>query len=109
MPKKHYWWSDLPGERYWCEITDRVSVGDDLLCPQLDEGGKPYWSYSLILLIRPGDLIFHYYTPKKAFVGASVATGTAIPDKMSWVPHGTVGRGKVVHAAERQASFCTGK
>ena len=103
MPKKHYWWSDLPGERYWCEITDRARVGDDLRCPQLDEGGKPYWSYSLILQIRPGDLIFHYYTPKKAFVGASVATGIAVPDKMSWTPHGTVGRGKAVHAAERQA------
>jgi Domain of unknown function (DUF3883) len=103
MSKKHYWWSDLPGERYWCEITDRVSVGDDLLCPQSDEGGKTYWSYSLILLIRPGDLIFHYYTPKKAFVGASLARGVAVPSKMSWVPHGTAGRGKAVHAAERPA------
>jgi hypothetical protein len=103
MSKKHYWWSDLPGERYWCEITDRVNVGDDLLCPQSHEGGKPYWSYSLILLICPGDLIFHYYTPKKAFVGASVATGVAVTDKMSWVPHGTVGRDKAVHAAERPA------
>jgi hypothetical protein len=27
MPRKHYWWSDLPGERYWCEITDRSKPG----------------------------------------------------------------------------------
>lgn len=103
MPRKHYWWADLPGERYWCEITDRSKPGDDLLCPQTQEGGKPYWSYSLILQIRPGDIIFHYYTPLKAFVGASVATGVALPDKMSWVPHGTVGRGKKEHAVSRPA------
>lgn len=103
MAKEHYWWSTLPGERYWCEITDRSNVGSDLLCPQSDESGKPYWSYSLILQIRPGDLVFHYYTPDKAFVGASVAKGVAVPDKMSWIPHGTVGRGKAVHAPDRPA------
>lgn len=92
MPRKHYWWSGIPAERYWCEITDREKPGDDLLCPQTQEGGNPYWSYSLILQIQPGDIVFHYYTPKKAFVGASVAAGVAVSDEMSWVAHGTSGR-----------------
>jgi sulfur transfer complex TusBCD TusB component (DsrH family) len=103
MAKSRFWWSNLPGERYWCEITDRDKVGDDLLCPQTDESGKPYWSYSLISEIRPGDLIFHYYTPQRAFVGASIAAGTALPDKMAWIPHGTVGRSRTSHAPSRPA------
>jgi len=82
----------MPAERYWCEITEREKPGDDLLCPQTQEGGKSYWSYSLILQIQPGDIVFHYHTPKKAFVGASVAAGVAVSDEMSWVAHGTVGR-----------------
>jgi len=82
MPKPRYWWSTLPGERYWCEITDRNKVGEDLICPQTNESGKSYWSYSLILDIRPGDVVFHYYTPAKAFVGASIATGTCVPQKL---------------------------
>ena len=101
--RKHYWWSDLPAERYWCDITDRDKPGDDLLCPQTQEGGKPYWSYSLILQIRPGDLIFHYHTPEKAFIGASVATGAAVPDQMSWVAHGRVGRRNSEYGAQRPA------
>jgi len=43
-----YWWENAPEERYWCEITDRHDVGADLKCPQADEAGKEYWSYSLI-------------------------------------------------------------
>lgn len=103
MTRKRYWWSDLPGERYWCEITDRDHPGDDLLCPQTQENGRPYWSYSLILQIRPGDVIYHYYTPTKTFVGASVAAGQVVLDKMSWVPHGTVGRKRGQRARLRPA------
>jgi hypothetical protein len=89
-----YWWEASPVERYWCEITDRDDLGGDLKCPQTSETGKEYWSYSLINLIEPGDIVFHYSTRSKAYVGASVA-GTPVEERpIVWAPHGTVGRGK---------------
>src|SRR6185437_13171125 len=59
--------------------------------------------YSLIQQIRPGDIVFHYHTPEKAFLGASVAIGTAVSDTMAWIPHGTAGRRKGEHAVARAA------
>jgi hypothetical protein len=43
-----YWWDAKPDERYWCEITDREDIGADLKCPQTNEAGGEYWSYSFI-------------------------------------------------------------
>src|SRR5262249_16370682 len=71
----HSWWAALPDERYWCEITDRPDIGADLKCPQTNEKGKPDPSYSLIRAVWPGDLVYHYSTRTKSFVGASVAGG----------------------------------
>lgn len=88
------WWSDRPDERYWCEITDRPDLGADLKCPQTDESGKPHWSYSLIREVRPGDIVFHYWKPKRAIVGGSVAGGPLEDRAIVWAPHGTVGRAK---------------
>src|SRR6266481_11199 len=85
------WWSESPGERYWCEVTDRSDVGANLWCPQRDESGKPYWSYSLIHSIAPGDMVFHYSTKGRSFVGASVAGGPVETRQIVWAPHGTVG------------------
>jgi len=79
------------------EITDRPDVGADLKCPQSDESGKPYWSYYLIRDIQPGDIIFHYWTPKRAFIGGSVAGGPLEERPINWVPHGTYGRERESH------------
>jgi hypothetical protein len=89
-----YWWADDPSERYWAEITDRDDLGADLKCPQADESGKSYWSYSLIHEVWPGDVVFHYSTKEKAFTGASVAGGPVEERPIIWTPHGTVGRSK---------------
>jgi hypothetical protein len=67
------WWDSNPEERYWCEITDRRDIGSDLKCPQTNEADRKYWSYSLINEVAPGDVVFHYWTRTKSFVGASVA------------------------------------
>jgi hypothetical protein len=48
-------------------------------------------------------VIYHYFTPDRAFVGASVATGSVYRDKISWAPHGTVGRSKTGPRQERPA------
>jgi len=89
-----YWWESLERERYWCEITDREDIGADLKCPQTNEAGKPYWSYSLIHAVWPGDVVFHYSTNAKAYLAASVAGGPLEERSIVWTPHGTVGRSK---------------
>jgi hypothetical protein len=88
-----YWWSGAGDERYWCEITDRPDLGADLKCPQVNERGDEYWSYSLIRQVAPGDIVFHYSTVDRGFVGGSVAGGPLEDRAISWTPHGTAGRG----------------
>ncbi len=87
MAKNQDWWTEDPKERYWCEITARKDIGGDLHCPQTDEKGKSYWSYSLIKQIRPGDLIYHYSISLKAFVGISRADGTFLETTTDWTSH----------------------
>lgn len=95
------WWDRLSNERYWCEVTDRGDVGQDLKAPQTDESGHKYWSYSLIGQVVPGDVVFHYSTRDKAFSGASVAGGPMEQRPIVWSPHGIVGRAKKSARAER--------
>ena len=99
MPKaapveKRHWWTGIPEESNWCEITDRADIGSDLHCPQADERGAFYWSYGLIREIWSGDIVFHYSTVAKAIVGASVAGAPVEERPIIWVPHVTVGRAK---------------
>ena len=75
MGSKKEWWEGIPRESYWCEITDRSDIGENLHAPQQDQNGKDYWSYSLVKSVKPGDIVFHYSTSSAAFVGASVAAG----------------------------------
>jgi hypothetical protein len=88
-----HWWDGAADERYWCEITDRKDIGADLKCPQTNEKGLEYWSYSLIRDIVAGDIVFHYSTVDRAFVAASVAGAPLESRPIVWVPHGTAGRG----------------
>jgi hypothetical protein len=64
------WWDGKPDERYWCEITGRDDIGANLRCPQTSDLGKPYWSYSLINQVKPGDIVFHYSKQKQCVIGA---------------------------------------
>ena len=101
--EKQPWWTLDPRETFWCEITDRDDVGVDLHCPQTDENGKPFWSYQIIHKLSPGDLVFHYYTPEKAFVGASIVAGPVRESSIVWAAHGTVGRSKKQTRGSRPA------
>jgi len=95
------WWDGLPSERYWCEVTDRRDIGSDLKAPQQNASGQDYWSYSLVADVLPGDIVFHYSTRLKAFVGASVAGGPMEQRPIVWAPHGTFGRAKNSGGQER--------
>lgn len=95
------WWDGLSNERYWCEVTDRKDVGSDLKAPREDEAGQDYWSYSLVKAVVPGDIVFHYSTRKRVFVGASVAGGPMEERPIIWTPHGTAGRSRDLVREER--------
>jgi len=64
-----WWWEASDEEKFWCEITDRRDIGSDLKCPQTDDAGRDYWSYFLIQAVWPGDIVFHYSTRTRPFVG----------------------------------------
>jgi hypothetical protein len=89
-----YWWETDPGERFWCEITGRDDIGADLKAPQTKENGQAYWSYALLNEIKPGEVVFHYSTPKNAFVGVSIAAGRVEERPIVWTPQGATGRAK---------------
>lgn len=95
------WWEELPNERYWCEVTDRQDVGADLKAPTHDEAGRQYWSYNLIKDVHSGDIVFHYSTNDKAFIGASVAGSPMEERPIVWSPHGTSGRSKKKGPSQR--------
>lgn len=89
------WWAGDPTERFWLEITDRDTLGEDLLAPKTDQSGNATWSYALISHIGEGDIVFHYRNEPgedKAIVGYSQVTGTLESTSLRWQAHGTVGR-----------------
>jgi hypothetical protein len=89
------WWAGDASERYWLEITDRESLGDDLHAPKSTQSGDETWSYSLVSYVRDGDIVFHYWKQagqQKAIVGYSRATGALESDTIRWQSHGTYGR-----------------
>jgi hypothetical protein len=69
------WWSGHPDERYWLEITDRDTVGDDLQGDCLDKGGKTSQAYTLADHIRLGDTIYHFDKRAGAIVMKSTVSG----------------------------------
>jgi len=89
------WWSGNDEQRYWLEITDRETLGTNLFAPQADRSGQQTWSYTLVSLVRPGDVVLHYWKQagqQKAIVGFSQAIGNPEETSISWQPHGTYGR-----------------
>ena len=56
------------------------------MCPQADEGGREYWSYSMIRNIEPGDVVFHQTECRRRRLDRG---GKAENFRFDWVPHGT--------------------
>lgn len=86
------WWGESPDECYWCEVTDRNDLGADLKAPKLNKTGGEYWGYSLIQNVRQGDIVFHYSTKEKAFIGVSIAGDPVEERPIKWKSHGASGR-----------------
>ena len=92
MPEIHAWWLSNPEERFWLEVTRRSDLGANLRAPQTAENGQPYWSYSLIKYLRPGDRVFHYDGNAQEIVAQSVAVGEHWEDEVLWAARGLSAR-----------------
>src|SRR5688500_8954215 len=85
------------------EITGRDDIGGDLIAPTASRSGTTTGSYSLVPLVRPGDVIAHYDSHAAAIVGASVAIAPPEPRAHFWGP-----RGKSARLAGVQAEWRSG-
>lgn len=78
------WWEAEPSENAWLETTDREQLGIDLSAPQGDERGHEHHGYSLVTLVRKGDVVFHYHKDHRGIVGYSIATGVVWEQNIVW-------------------------
>lgn len=88
------WWSDKPEERFWLEVTDRETLGQDLRAPRQDGGGRSNWRYTLFEEANVGDIVFHYEKPKSAITSYSTISGMPEPAEVTWAARGTYARSK---------------
>lgn len=90
---KNYWWDD--SEYFWMEVTDRDKseeisqergyIGDNIWAPTHETNGTTRkWSYSLVALVKPQDLVFHYSKTKGGIIGYSKVKTYAYEDKGIW-------------------------
>lgn len=93
----NFWWDT--SEFFWMEITDRDQseeisqirgyIGDNIWAPTHDTSGvKRIPSYSLVALVKPGDVVFHYSKTKNGIVGFSKVQTYAYDDIGYWGTQG---------------------
>lgn len=92
MADLNTWWSNRPDEKFWLEVTGRDDLGGNLKAPQTNEQGRPFWSYSLVRELQPGDIVFHYDRRVQQVVGRSIAAGGWWEDQIVWAARGTYAR-----------------
>lgn len=89
------WWAGDNRERFWVEITNRQPLGENLIAPQLDDGGREYWSYTLVNHVRPRDVVLHWSkNGEPGVVGYSHVAETPFPSTLEWQSRGTYGRSR---------------
>jgi hypothetical protein len=74
------------------EITRRDDMGADLKAPSAARGGAVTPGYTLVAVVRPGDVIVYYDSRDEEIVGVSVVTGAAEPVPIYWVARGAYAR-----------------
>lgn len=96
------WWADDPAERFWMEITNREDLGGDLKAPQVDDSGRPHWTYNLVQYVRDGDTVLHWQKRRDSsgIVGYSIAAGACYASTIEWKSRGTYGRERSASGAE---------
>tara|TARA_B100001939_G_scaffold347696_1_gene370165 strand:+ start:1392 stop:2444 length:1053 start_codon:yes stop_codon:yes gene_type:complete len=94
---KNYWWDE--SEYFWLEITNRDKsleisqrrgfIGDNIWIPQFQTNGNRNAYYSLVAMVKPGDVVFHYSKTKQGIVGYSKVQTYAYEDRDVWGPLGS--------------------
>jgi hypothetical protein len=92
IQKIHDWWTPIPAECFWLEVTGRADIGVNLKAPQTNEHELEFWSYSLLKYVHEGDLIFHYDRNQQAIIARSTATGKFWNDSIVWAARGALAR-----------------
>tara|TARA_B100002052_G_C15791383_1_gene556514 strand:+ start:73 stop:1080 length:1008 start_codon:yes stop_codon:yes gene_type:complete len=82
------WWYRLEDQHYWFELTERADFGKNLnlKAPQKDQGGRDYWSYSLLKEMKVNDYVVHYHKKEKSIVAVSQVAKPWISKPTKWTP-----------------------
>ena len=72
------WWANESRQSFWMESRKR-NLGDNLHAPVTSNAG-----HKLVDSVESGDIILHYYQPKNAIVGFSIAVGHPFESKITW-------------------------
>jgi hypothetical protein len=64
------WWATRAEERFWLEVSQRASFGEDLHAP-----ADSRTSHALVMEVRTGDIVFHYSKHRRAIIGWSEVAG----------------------------------
>jgi hypothetical protein len=78
------WWEGAPEERYWLDVTDRLSRGRVLVTPRVDAKHAESWARHLITCVRAGDVVFHYDLGQQAIDSWSISDGRVEKIDLSW-------------------------
>lgn len=71
-PDAGYWWHGRPDERYWVEVRNHDrALGTELRAGVRDAKFKVNSWYELLAELAPGDVVFHWQSRTKSFVGVS--------------------------------------
>ena len=82
------WWYRLEEQHYWFELTERPDFGKNLnlIAPQKDQGGRDYWSYSLLKEMKTNDYVMHYHKKEKSIVAVSQVAKPWVSNPIVWAP-----------------------
>ena len=58
----------------------------NLKAPQKDQGGRDYWSYSLLKEMKVNDYVVHYHKKEKSIVAVSQVAKPWISKPTKWTP-----------------------
>ena len=80
------WWYRLEEQHYWFELTERSDLGKNLKAPQKDQGGRDYWSYSLLKEMKVDDYVVHYHKKDKSIEAVSQVAKPWVSHPIVWAP-----------------------
>lgn len=87
------WWEQVPGERYWLDVTNRQGWEERLASPRATRGQHDSWEQRLITHVKDGDVVFHYDASEQSIAACAVSQGRIDKRRLSWTRAGAPERG----------------